>query len=91
MDAHLKLITIVRCDAQQLPDDAERQLHRVRLHQVHHFARRGGDRDVVEQLVGDRDDVGSHLLHTANGERLGHEFAQPGVVRRILLQHMLVE
>ena len=41
----------------------------------------------VERLVDDLLDARAHVLDPARGERLHHQAAQAGMVRRILLQH----
>ena len=46
-----------------------------------------GGRQRVDQLVGDLPDPRSQLLHPAHGEGARDELAQPGVLRRVHLQH----
>ena len=44
----------------------------------------------VQQLVNNRLDMGPHGLYHSRGKRLGHQFAQPGVIGRVSEQHPLL-
>ena len=73
--------------AQQLGDDGDGQREGERLEQVHVPVRR----ERIQQLLGDGGDAGPQGLHSARGEGLGDQRAQPGVRGRIRVQHVLVD
>ncbi len=70
-------------DAQHVADDRHRQPECKILDQVHMPL----GHDPVECLVDDLLDARAHVLDPARGERLHHQAAQAGVIRRILHQH----
>jgi hypothetical protein len=70
-------------NSEHVADDGDRQAEREILDQVHLPLRD----DAIERLVHDLLDARAHVLDPARGERLHHQPAQAGVVRRVLLQH----
>ena len=70
-------------DSEHVTDDRDRQAERKILDQVHLAFRN----DPVERLIDDLLDPRTHVLDPPRGESFHHQPAQPGVVRRILLQH----
>lgn len=70
--------------AEHLRDDQSGQRHGERADEVH---RRSVRDYVVDQLVDDLLRAGPHRLDRASGERTHHQFADPGVLRRVHVQH----
>ena len=74
-------------DPEHVANDGDRQTECEILDQLHLSL----GNEPVERLVDDLLDARAHVLDPARGERLHHQPAQAGMIRRVLLQHREAE